>query len=70
MQTPLHKAAIVGALDCLNALLRYGADVEAKNVRRESGYEWIIQKKILEIVWLTDRCLCAFGGADTSSDLC
>ena len=34
-QTPLHNAASVGSVECVNALIKHGADVSAKNVRSE-----------------------------------
>ena len=34
-QTPLHDAARVGSVECLNALIKYGADMSAKIVRSE-----------------------------------
>ena len=34
-QTPLHNAAIVGSVECVNALINHGADVAAKTVRSE-----------------------------------
>ena len=34
-QTPLHWAADKGSVECVNALINYGADVTAKDVRSE-----------------------------------
>ena len=34
-QTALHWAAIVGSVECVNALIIHGADVSAKDVRSE-----------------------------------
>ena len=34
-QTPLHEAANNGFVECVNVLIKYGADFTAKNVRRE-----------------------------------
>ena len=34
-QTPLHRAADKGSVECVNALLQNGADVAAKDVRSE-----------------------------------
>ena len=34
-QTPLHYAASVGSVECLNALINHGADVAAKDVGSE-----------------------------------
>ena len=34
-QTPLHKAAFRGFVECTNTLLQHGADVNVKNVRSE-----------------------------------
>ena len=34
-QTPLHEAARVGSVECVNALINHGADVAAKTVRSE-----------------------------------
>ena len=36
-QTPLHLAANSGSVECVNALLQHGADVNAKDVRNEEG---------------------------------
>ena len=34
-QTPLHWAAVVGSVECLNALINHGANMAAKSVRSE-----------------------------------
>ena len=34
-QTPLHCAAEIGDVECVNQLLQHGADVSAKDVRSE-----------------------------------
>ena len=34
-QTPLHNAARVGSVECVNTLIKHGADVAAKNVRSD-----------------------------------
>ena len=34
-QTPLHKSANGGHVECVNVLIKYGADVAAETVRTE-----------------------------------
>ena len=33
IQTPLHKAALKGSVECVNALLRHGADLTTTDVK-------------------------------------
>ena len=34
-QTPLHRAAMVGSVECVNTLIKHGADMSAKDVMSE-----------------------------------
>ena len=38
-QTPLHWAAIVGSVECVNTLIKHGADLETRAVRSKRGCE-------------------------------
>ena len=44
-QAPLHYAASNGSVECLNTLIKHGADMAAKTVRNERECESASQKK-------------------------
>ena len=46
-QTPLHFVAGIGHLECVNALLQYGADVSAETVRKWCGVFVAVSLKII-----------------------
>ena len=60
LQTPLHYTAREGTVECLNALIKHGADMTAKDVRRERVQESSCRRRevlgflcdLLTDVWL------------------
>ena len=44
-QTPLHNAALVGSVECVNTLINHGADVSAKTVRSERVCESVSHRR-------------------------
>ena len=48
-------AARVGAVECVNALIQFGSDVSAKDVRRESLSMFFIKEEMEDL--MTDICL-------------
>ena len=44
-QTPLHWAASEGSVECVNALIKHGADVAAKAVRSERVCESVSHRR-------------------------
>ena len=59
-QTPLHDAAFIGSVGCVNALIQHGADVSAKNVRSTRVCESVQHRRrdVWGFVWFTeDVCL-------------
>ena len=51
-QTPLHNAATNGLVECVNILIKHGADLEAKNVRKDCAV--ICYKYWGLFVWVWD----------------
>ena len=66
-QTPLHNAAREGSVECVNTLIKHGADVSAKTVRSERVCESASYKRrdVWGFVWFTDGCLFGCGGVAT-----
>lgn len=52
--TPLHKAAYVGARDCLNTLLRHGGDLAAESSTNMSVMDIIFSHVPRPVHFLTD----------------
>ena len=70
-QTPLHFASDIGSVESVNTLIKFGADVTAKNVRSERECESASHRRrdVWGYVWFTDGCLFGCGGVVTYAEL-
>ena len=71
-QTPLYWAASKGSVECVNELIKHGADVSTKDVRSERVCERISHRRrdVWEFVWFIDGCFFGCGGMATHADIC